>query len=262
MKSKFTNWWQSGSPFIWLNAGAVSASIIVVFGLLLLIAMRGMGHFWPADIAQIEYKNEAGVQRIIGERVTTETVSRIRYEESGGSAPEGANEVERVLVKTGNREVLGTDFRWLDAHQIQKTDVPENLAVIERVEWGNFYGYLKQVSEQQQVVASDAAAWPELLKRLERVRDLREEIHDLEKGEIGAINYQLERLRLQRKKLALEGQDTEANLAVIAAEEAVLDKSYQDLRQQLLVLFAEINRDHASFEVMDGQQIDMPLAKM
>lgn len=262
MKSRFTNWWQSGSPFIWLNAGAVSASIIVVFGLLLLIAMRGMGHFWPADIAQISYQDEAGEYRVIGERVTTESVSRIHYEESGGKAPEGVNEVERMLVKTGNREVLGTDFRWLDVHQIQNTEVPEQLAVIERVEWGNFYGYLKQVSEEQKVVASGDTAWPELQKRLERVRDLREEIHELEKSEIGAINYRLEKLRLERKKLALEGQDTKENLAAIADEEATLDKNYQALRQKLTVLFTQINRDHASFEVMDGQQIDMPLAKM
>lgn len=262
MKSRFTNWWQSGSPFIWLNAGAVSASIIVVFGLLLLIAMRGMGHFWPADIAQISYQDEAGEYRVIGERVTTESVSRIHYEESGGKAPEGVNEVERMLVKTGNREILGTDFRWLDVHQIQNTEVPEYLAVIERVEWGNFYGYLKQVSEEQKVVASGDTAWPELQKRLERVRDLREEIHELEKSEIGAINYRLEKLRLERKKLALEGQDTKENLAAIADEEATLDKNYQALRQKLTVLFTQINRDHASFEVMDGQQIDMPLAKM
>jgi phosphate transport system permease protein len=262
MKSKFTNWWQSGSPFIWLNAGAVSASIIVVFGLLLLIAMRGMGHFWPADIEQIEYQNDAGMQRIIGERVSIEHISRVRYEESGGKAPDGATEIERWLVKTGNREILGTDFRWIDAQNVQGTAESVDLAVIERVEWGNFYGYLRQVSELQQVVASGESAWPELLKRLERVKDLRDEIHTLEKGEIGAINYQLERLRLQRKKLALDGEDTPDNLAAITGEEKVLEQKYQKLREKLAVLKTEISRDHASFEVMDGQQIDMSLAKI
>lgn len=262
MKSKFTNWWQSGSPWIWLNAGAVSASIIVVFGLLLLIAMRGMGHFWPADIEQIEYQNDAGLQRIIGERINIEHVSRVRYEESGGKAPDGATEIERWLVKTGNREILGTDFRWIDAQHVQGTSEPEDLAVIERVEWGNFYGYLKQVSELQQVVASGEAAWPELLKRLERVRDLRGEINALEKGEIGAINYRLERLRLQRKKLALDGEDTPGNLSAITGEEKVLEQKYQKLRERLAVLKTEISRDHASFEVMDGRQIDMSLAKI
>ncbi len=262
MKSKFTNWWQSGSPWIWLNAGAVSASIIVVFGLLLLIAMRGMGHFWPADIQQIEYQTEDGVKRIIGEHISTEFIGRIRYEESGGKAPEGALEVERRLIKTGNREILGTDFRWLDAQHIKSTDAPKHLAVIEREEWGNFYGYLNTVSEQQQVVATGGAAWSELLKRIERVRDLRAEIHTLERGEIGAINYSLERLRLKRKMLALEGEDTPNNLAAISGEEKVLDQRYQHLRKQLQVLKTEINRDQASFEVMDGRVVNIPLANI
>ena len=260
--SKFVNWWQSGSPWIWLNAGAVSASMIVVFGLLLLIAMRGMGHFWPADLTQIEYQGDNGVYRIFGEHVNTEKVSRIRYEESGGKAPQGMQEITRWLIKTGNRDLLGTDFRWIDAHQVQHVAAPETLVVVERVEWGNFYGYLHQVSEQQQVVASDQAAWAELATRLQRVRDLRGAIQDLENGELGSINYRLERLRLHRKKLALQGQDSQANLTAIANEEAALDVKYQGLRQQLMVLKNEINRDSAKFEMMDGRQIDIPLAKI
>jgi phosphate transport system permease protein len=262
MKSKFSNWWQSGSPWIWLNAGAVSASMIVVFGLLLLIGMRGMGHFWPADIVQIDYQGDNGVYRVIGERVTTEEVSRIRYEESGGKAPQGVQEITRWLIKTGNRDTLGTDFRWLDAHHVQRVEVPEKLAVVEREEWGNFYGYLQQVSEQQKLIASDEAAWPELQARLQRVRDLRGDIHALEKGELGSINYRLERLRLHRKKLALQALDTDANLAEIASEEAALDVKYQGLRQQLTVLRSEISRDAAKFEMMDGRQIEIPLAHM
>ena len=260
--SKFVNWWQSGSPWIWLNAGAVSASMIVVFGLLLLIAMRGMGHFWPADLTQIEYQGDNGVYRIFGEHVNTEKVSRIRYEESGGKAPQGMEEITRWLIKTGNRDLLGTDFRWIDAHQVQHVAAPETLVVVERVEWGNFYGYLQQVSEQQQVVASDQAAWAELATRLQRVRDLRGAIQDLENGELGSINYRLERLRLHRKKLALQGQDSQANLTAIANEEAALDVKYLGLRQQLMVLKNEINRDSAKFEMMDGRQIDIPLAKI
>ncbi|HEX5635635.1 MAG TPA: ABC transporter permease subunit, partial [Gammaproteobacteria bacterium] len=162
----------------------------------------------------------------------------------------------------GNREILGTDFRWLDAQHIKSTDAPKHLAVIERVEWGNFYGYLNTVSEQQQVVATGGAAWSELLKRIERVRDLRAEIHTLERGEIGAINYSLERLRLKRKMLALEGDDTPDNLAAITGEEKVLDQRYQHLRKQLQVLKTEINRDQASFEVMDGRVVNIPLANI
>ena len=260
--SKFKAWWQSGSPWIWLNAGAVSASIIVVFGLLLLIGMRGMGHFWPADIEQIEYQGASGVIRVIGERINQETVSRIRYEESGGKPPPGAQEVTRWLIKTGNRDLLGTDFRWLDAHNVQRVEIPDALVVVERVEWGNFYGYLHSVSEQQQVVTDNKNAMSELAARLDRVRDLRGDIHDLEKGELGSINYRLERLRLHRKKLALEARDTAANLDEIKQEEQALDVKYQGVRKKLATLLTQINRDSAKFEIMDGRQVEISLANM
>jgi len=40
-------WFKTGDPWIWLNAAAVSASLIIVIGLLLLIAVQGLSHFWP-----------------------------------------------------------------------------------------------------------------------------------------------------------------------------------------------------------------------
>lgn len=44
-RSALRDWAQSGAPWIWLNAGAVSLCIILVVGLLLYIAAKGMSHF-------------------------------------------------------------------------------------------------------------------------------------------------------------------------------------------------------------------------
>ena len=155
-KNNFRLWWSSGLPWIWLNAGAVSISIVVVFGLLFMIAARGMGHFWPANVYQFDYalKSETNSAirlapiRIIGEFVESENVDRFRYEESGlGDIPDDQEYVKRWLIKTGNREILSADFRWIDDFRILNKTTPEDLIVIERLEWGNFYGYLKQIKE-------------------------------------------------------------------------------------------------------------------
>ncbi len=53
-------WIRSGAPWVWLNAAAVSTSILLVAGLLLLIAARGMGHFWPAAVHEIVYQEADG----------------------------------------------------------------------------------------------------------------------------------------------------------------------------------------------------------
>ena len=80
MKTNIKNWFNSGTPFVWLNAGAVSICIIMVAGLIGLIAVRGLGHFWPADIAVFDYydKPKSEVVKMMGEVVDEEAVSRSR----------------------------------------------------------------------------------------------------------------------------------------------------------------------------------------
>ena len=44
-RQSLLSWIRSGEPMIWANAAAVSVSVIAVLGLLLLLAVRGFGHF-------------------------------------------------------------------------------------------------------------------------------------------------------------------------------------------------------------------------
>lgn len=45
------NWFRQGTPWIWLNAGAVALSLLLVGGLLAFIVLHSIGVFWPADAA-------------------------------------------------------------------------------------------------------------------------------------------------------------------------------------------------------------------
>ena len=137
-------WLASGEPWIWLNAAAVGISLTAVVGLLLLITVKGFGHFWPADLHQFEYATHPQKsERVVGEIVDEEWLPVTQYLESGGNPmvlmPEQSI-VTRVLVKTGNRRTLPPDFRWLAENQIVKQSTPLGLLAIERREWGNAYG--------------------------------------------------------------------------------------------------------------------------
>ncbi|HSG30444.1 MAG TPA: phosphate ABC transporter, permease protein PstA, partial [Thermodesulfobacteriota bacterium] len=48
------NFFKSGDPFVWLTGTALMFSLIAIFGLLFIIASKGLGFFWPSDIAQVE----------------------------------------------------------------------------------------------------------------------------------------------------------------------------------------------------------------
>ena len=90
MRQSFSQWLASGNPWIWLTAGAVSLSLVMVCGLLVLIAANGLAHFWPRQVALVTLQNAAGEQEILlGERVDEEYVSATRVRESGVVFPEG-----------------------------------------------------------------------------------------------------------------------------------------------------------------------------
>ena len=242
MMKSIRHFFASGTPWIWLNAGAVAISIVMTVGLLLLLAVNGLGHFWPKDILRGTYEQPVSfgdsiVREIIGERVSHERVTAERIISSGIPVAASQDFYERELVKIGNRDLNGSDFTWLLSDFLTDVDYPKNLAAFERREWGNFYGYVQEVKEQGQTVAvsdvrdeSDARAWNALEERVKRALSLHEDIVRLEKGEIGEINYALERIRLRLRGLELREEATPERLEQIEQERAQWDARYEVLQ--------------------------------
>lgn len=258
------NWFRSGDPWIWLNAGAVALAFVMVAGLLLLIAVRGLGHFWPRDLVSVDYRQPDGsVVTWLGEIKDSETVRERLYEAAGYDAPETPDHfITRDLLQVGNRDVTGTDFRWIARPAIEDRRYPEDAAVLERREWGNFYGYLETVLEDGKVVASGEAAWAEMRARLERALDLHEQIEDLEGDEIASINYRLDQLRLEERELELENQLTPRALADIEAERRELNARYETLEAKLSQLYERASRDAIRMRTSGGQTVTVPLDKV
>ncbi|QBQ54585.1 phosphate ABC transporter permease PstA [Nitrosococcus wardiae] len=256
-------WFKSGTPWVWLTAGAVSTSVVMVAGLLVLIAVKGLGHFWPAQIAEIEYTQQDGeVVRLIGEVVSQEQVARQRLQDRGYMLPEAPSLVTRNLLKVGNRDFFGFDFLWIVEPLVNNERYPKELMAIERREWGHFYGYLQSVKEQDKVIAEGENAWETLQQRLARVNEFHAQIKDIEKHDIGAINYQLEKLRLRRRGLELEEVTDPQAYAKVEAEEAELQEAYANVQKKLNELYQQIRRDSLTAEIADGRVVEIPLAKV
>jgi phosphate transport system permease protein len=264
MMNDLKKWFRSGSPWVWMNAGAVTASIVMVAALIILIAVRGLGHFWAKPIFEAEYVEPNGTTiRLIGEVHDSEFVPAERLRDTGIKIPADVEMVQRFLVKTGNRDTGGLDFRWALEPQIQNKRFPEELIALERYEWGNFYGYLKSVKEDGKVIAEGDKAWSELLQRLQRAEELHEQIKEIEKVEIGAINYNMERLRLKGRSLELKGEEPgSVKFAVIQEQRAVLQQEYEGLQKNLNELLQQVRRDSITAEVMDGRIVEISLAQV
>ncbi len=256
-------WIKSGAPWVWLTAGSVSISIIMVIGLLAMIAVRGLSHFWPADVVMVEYEQTPGhIVSIMGEITEEELVPVQRVHDSGIQLQTDELEIGRQLFKVGNRDIGGFDFRWLVVPLIHDLKQPRDVVVLERTEWGNFYGFPHSVLENGQVVAQGDAAWQALQKSIARTTELREAIHDIEKSEIGYINGQMERLRLEEKGLDYRHEAAPLRRAEIAEERAILDAQYNQQQRKLTELYTAINRDSFKAETTSGQVVEIPLSKI
>lgn len=154
-------WFKSGVPWVWLNAAAVSTCLIMVIAVLGLITVRGVGHFWPSKIIQFSYQ-EAGSepQTIIGEMVDSSVTPAAMAKSAGYTLADNEDALVQHLIKTGNRDITGTDFRWIQDRNIKSQTEPTDLVTIERREWGNFYGQFLAVKENGKVIGSGSSAWP------------------------------------------------------------------------------------------------------
>lgn len=255
------DWFKSGDPWIWLNAGAVALAFVMVAGLLFLIAARGLGHFWPRDVVSVEYTEPGGQSiTLLGEIVDSETVRERLFVAAGYDELDDDDRlVTRDLLRTGNRDVTGNDFRWIPRPAVQETRKPADALVLERREWGNFYGYLDVVLENGEVVAEGSAARAEMRKRLDRALDLHHQIEELENGELRGINYRLNQLRLDEREMTLEGDTNLESTVAIEAERAELNARYETLEAELSALYQRASRDAIRLTTSTGRSVDVSL---
>jgi phosphate transport system permease protein len=259
--STLRNWYRSGDPFIWLTAGAVALCVVMVVGVMLMTAARGLTHFWPKAVAEMQYQEKDGRNsRLIGEIRDREEVSVRRLIEAGFRLDTKDAFVYRLLIKMGNRDLTGVDFRWIPEPLVSNITYPKDIITVERREWGNFYGHLKAVKESGNVVASGDAALPALMERFARADELFRRIYAIEKDDIGRINFKLEQLRLERKRAELQGKLDAALEASLASRRSSYDAEFSALQEELQKLRDEINRDTLVAETQDGQQVEVRLA--
>ncbi|MBU1283171.1 MAG: phosphate ABC transporter permease PstA [Gammaproteobacteria bacterium] len=263
-QNNLKTWFKSGTPWIWMNAGAVSIAVIMTLGLMMVIAVRGLGHFWPADLVEVDYRVPGQEAKVMaGEITQIEEVPRARLAASGLPVDvKGGEFMTRELFKVGNRDIYGADFTWVVGEWLSNQRTPEQLTAFERREWGNLYGYLVNVKQEGQLVAEGDASWAEMQTRVDRVDDLHAKLVRVEKKDIGRINAGLERIRLKTRRLELQGKLDDVAQAELDAERAQWDAEYKVLETELVALNQAFNRDSITVKTVEGREVTLSLGKV
>jgi phosphate transport system permease protein len=257
------SWLRTDTPWIWLNAAAVSISLLLVLGLLLLIAIQGLGHFWPKTVAEMSYRDEQDqVRMIMGEIAGTNQYGGL----IAGSVDAGDETAGRVpfqyLIKSGNREVNGYDFHWVPASKIERWHYPDQVTVIERKEWGNYYGFIESINEQGRAIATNLDAWPVLWVKLNETSKHVDKIQQIEKGAISKISLQLEQLKLRKKRLLMERATRTDELSLLDVEITGCEQQYRRYQDELDQLYPLIKQYSVVARDANEQRHIIPLANI
>jgi ABC-type phosphate transport system permease subunit len=181
-----------GEPMLWLTGGALAVCVAMIAGLLLLVIRMGMGTFWPSPLVKVTLDDGTV---LMGEITRTD---RFSPPEGGlaGFAPEtrermqaemdgGDGSIGRSLFRTGNFDLTNTHFTWVENARVVERSEPTWAMLLERREWGRFYGEPTSFIADGEVVTDSAetavrefeAVHGEILGRWDQKKALQK--HDL-----------------------------------------------------------------------------------
>jgi phosphate transport system permease protein len=236
-----------------LCGGALALNLFLVIALLAVLVINGGGYFWPRELVRLELDDGSAVMGELHDR------EEIPSEDRRAAEPE-----TRIRLKTGNRDLTGSDFVWLDESRIVSRSRPADAVVLERQEWGNFHGFMAELRRGDQALASGSERVWEAFHPLHRQK-LSElaAIHRLEKGEIGKVNHELEKLRLALRRLELEDLSDDrhrAERAKIEERQQRLEAQFEALSRRLFDMREALVAETLVMEAADGTRRDVPVA--
>lgn len=257
------NWLKRGEHWVWFSSTAVSISVILVVGLMLMISYRGLVHFWPHAVYQYQVKeNDGKIEEVVGE------LHKVKDKDFVITGPDGdvqEKTVPQYLMKVGNRDVYGIDFRWISSDDIvnSKENLSRNVTVVERFEWGNVYGHVQSIKQNGQVIANDQNAMSKMQELVDKGLALHSEIRHIEKVVIGGINYDLEQLRLEEKRLKAQGTFTDEEQSQLESRAAELNAEFAQHQKELQKLYAQSKGlGEVVLTIAGGKNIQVPINKI
>ena len=233
-----------------LCGGALALNLVLILGLLVVIGYQGGRFFWQKDLLELTLTDGG---ELLGEVHSRETMP---------AATTGAGG-ERLQLRLGNRDLTGGDFRWVDASAIARRELPADAVVLERLEWGNFYGRMVELRRGSELLAQGGeAVWKAFPALHEAKIAARKKIRKLEKGAIGNVNLEIEKLRLAARRLELAAPPAEVRAQRQAAIELALAARQAEYETLATALFAERERlssETVVMEASDGTRKEIPV---
>ncbi len=256
-----------GEAWVWLTGMGLTLGLAMILLLLGLVLVRGLSAFWPKRVVQITLQ-PGSTQGLQGSLTLGGELTKAQEKLSPVLREDGATaETREWQLFLGNKDVYGLAFKFVDVADIATTDQPRDVVKLERLEYGPAIArpVSLNLKDQPPLPASAPEFRAELHRRVQEVNRRRAEIRHIEKREIGAINQQMNQLRLRQRALEREGaagRDVTAALAELAAAQAKLDEPYQRLAAHARELRAAQSEHRLTYQLLTGREQELALGQI
>jgi phosphate transport system permease protein len=235
--------WRRGEPYVWATGLSLTLVLLLTLLLLYVVIANGITMFWPREVVRIETTDG---NLILGE-ITREDRDPI----SGG---------RRIQLKTGNREIYGSDFRWIGEDEIRSLSYPEEIIVLERLEYGNFYGFFRQVlAAPGSADSGEREVMGALARALEIVEQQRTTVQGLNRT-ISRMNDRLEKGQHQLARLTYKGKGESPAARDLVERAAAIQQEFSIALEELNQRRDELEEIKGIFVEAGGQEKEVVLA--
>ncbi len=258
-----------GEPALWSLGGALAIGIIMIISFLMLVLWNGIVTFIPKPIAVVTELNGTVTA---GEPFRAETFKPgpdvLAELPAEWRAEISANDgyAHRTLYRMGNFDIYGEDFRWVPDFSILETEYREEMLFVERMEWGPFIGTIKSFTVDGAEHAFTSVHDPAFEAVHEISRDRWRKIDDIEHNEIGAINYNLERGRLDLRKVEMaNGKDSPEYVAAqkrLDSQSVELQRDYDAYAQQVQKMRSENALNTLTLVEVGGREVTIEFSEL
>ncbi len=212
----------------------------MALGLFLLILFKGTSSFWPRRIEVMEIRQGETVGKIAGMIMQEST----RMETDGTVH-------EQVQVLRGNRDIYGEAFKYIDRSAILSSDRPEDILLIERLEYGPAMVFpVALITPAGRIEAEMSEFSSRLEMMVEAGETAREELLVIERKKIGAVSRELEALARAERNGLVEP-------SVATGRRVELQASFETLQAHALAIRERLAGSSFLGTTADGQEITL-----
>ena len=236
-----------GEPWVWFTSLGLIVGLTMVVGLLGLVMVNGFAVFWAPEVPTVKLVDG------------TTHIGQLAQRRIRPGSPASDPRYERQY-QVGLREVNGGSYVWVDEKKISQESIEPAVLGLERMENGPAFVVPVALVDSQgiRIPAGESKFFPALEAEVRHAGEIREQLNDINRGQIGEVNAEMESLRIAQRRAEDRREPTQA----IVERLAKLDARFAELKAAGDKVAAGISATRLEVRDASGRALTLPVASL